>query len=93
MQNQPTQKNKKKPQRTCIACRRMLDKQELCRIVRTPNGEIVIDATGKMAGRGAYLCQNADCLKKALKSRALERVLKQPLDDKLKEELLDKYGV
>ena len=93
MQNQPVQKNKKKPQRTCIACRRMLDKQDLCRVVRTPGSEIVIDTTGKMAGRGAYLCNDADCLKKALKSRALERVLKQQISEEFKEELIKKYGI
>lgn len=89
----PTEKiAKKKPQRTCIACRQMLDKRELCRVVRTPAGEIVLDDTGKLAGRGAYLCRNVACLQKALKSRALERALKQPLSEELKEELLSKYG-
>ena len=67
----PTEKTaKKKPQRTCIACRQMLDKRELCRVVRTPTGEIVLDDTGKLAGRGAYLCRNLACLQKAFKSRA-----------------------
>lgn len=89
----PTKKiAKKKPQRTCIACRQMLDKRELCRVVRTPAGEIILDDTGKLAGRGAYLCRNVACLQKALKSRALERALKQPLSEELKEELLSKYG-
>ena len=89
----PTEKTaKKKPQRTCIACRQMLDKRELCRVVRTPTGEIVLDDTGKLAGRGAYLCRNPPCLQKAFKSRALERALKQPLSEEIKEELLSKYG-
>lgn len=92
MQKQLITRNKKKPQRTCIGCRQMMDKQELCRIVRTPSGEILLDETGKMAGRGAYLCRDAACLKKAFKSRALERALKQPLSEELKEELLNKYG-
>lgn len=61
-------------------------------MVRTPAGEIVLDDTGKLAGRGAYLCRNVACLQKALKSRALERALKQPLSEELKEELLSKYG-
>ncbi len=65
----------------------------MCRVVRTPGGEIVIDTTGKMAGRGAYLCNDADCLKKALKSRALERVLKQQISEEFKEELIKKYGI
>ena len=93
MQNQPIQKNKKKPQRTCIACRRMLDKQDLCRVVRTPGGEIVIDTTGKMAGRGAYLCNDAACLKKALKIRSLERFFKQQISDELKAVLIKNYGI
>jgi len=93
MQNQPVQKNRKKPQRTCIACRRTLDKQELCRVVRKPDGEIVLDVTGRLAGRGAYLCQDAACLRKALKNHSLERALKQPLSDEIKEELLNRYGV
>lgn len=87
MQNQQIQGNKKKPQRTCIACRNMRDKQELCRVVRTPSGEVVLDHSGRMAGRGAYLCRSAACLQKALKSRALERALKQPLTDELKAKL------
>ena len=89
-QNPNQQKNKKRTQRTCIACRRMLDKRELCRVVRTPSGEIVLDDTGKMAGRGAYLCRDAACLKKALKSRGLERALKQAISEELKTELQEK---
>lgn len=82
-----------KPQRTCIACRRMQDKTALCRVVRTPEGELLLDESGRLAGRGAYICKDAACLKKAFKSRALERALKQPLPQTLKDELLQKYGV
>lgn len=83
---------KVKPQRTCIACRQMQDKQQLNRVVRTPEGEILLDDTGRRNGRGAYLCKNPECLKKAFKSRALERALKQPLSEEIKNELLQKYA-
>lgn len=63
------------PTRMCAACRAARAKNELVRVVRTPTGDIVIDRTGKTAGRGAYLCASADCVKKAKKSRALERAL------------------
>lgn len=67
------QKPRKIPQRQCVGCRTMTDKRELVRIVKTPEGEIVLDATGKKSGRGAYVCRNPECLRKARKSRALER--------------------
>ncbi len=57
-------KTKKIPMRTCIACREMKPKQEMTRVVKTADGEIFADATGKAAGRGAYVCSNPDCLKK-----------------------------
>lgn len=67
------QKQRKIPQRQCVGCRIMKDKKALVRIVKTPEGEICVDATGKKSGRGAYICPNAECLQKARKSRALER--------------------
>ena len=69
------QKVKKIPQRQCVGCRTMKDKKSLIRVVRTPEGAIVLDSTGKKSGRGAYVCPDAACLKKARKSRALERAL------------------
>lgn len=83
---------KAKLQRTCIACRKSFDKRELNRVVRTPGGDILLDESGRMAGRGAYICQSAACLKKALKSKGLERALKTPLSEDIKNELLQKYG-
>ena len=68
------QKVKKLPQRQCVGCRTMKDKKALIRVVKTPEGDIVLDSTGKKNGRGAYLCPDAACLKKARKARALERV-------------------
>lgn len=81
-----------KPQRTCLACRQMKDKRELARVVRTPEGEVKLDETGRMAGRGAYLCKDPECLKRAMKSRALERALKHPISEEVKNELLQKYA-
>ena len=67
------QKVKKIPQRQCVGCRTRKDKKALIRVVRTPEGAIVLDSTGKRSGRGAYVCPDPACLKKARKSRALER--------------------
>ena len=70
---------KKVPMRMCVACREMKPKKELIRVVRTPAGEIVADETGRRNGRGAYLCRAEACFNKALKTRALDRALEQPL--------------
>ena len=67
--------------RMCVACREMKPKKELLRVVRTPEGEIVPDETGRRNGRGAYLCRSEACLNKALKIRALDRALEQPLTE------------
>ena len=66
---------KKVPMRMCVACREMQPKKDLLRIVRTPEGAIEIDRSGRMNGRGAYLCGRRECLEKAIKTRALERAL------------------
>ena len=63
------------PQRQCVGCREKKPKPELIRVVRAPDGAISLDARGKAAGRGAYLCGRPECLKKARKSRAIERAL------------------
>ena len=67
------QKQRKIPQRQCVGCRTMKDKKALVRVVKTPENEVVLDLTGKKSGRGAYVCPAMECLKKARKSRALER--------------------
>ncbi len=66
---------KKVPLRQCLGCREMKPKKELMRVVRSPEGEVSLDFKGKSPGRGAYVCGNAECLNKAVKSRALERAL------------------
>ena len=72
---------KKVPMRMCVACREMTPKQELIRGARTPEGESVADGTGRRNGRGAYLCRAEACFNKALKTRALDRALEQPLSE------------
>lgn len=68
-------KPKKLPMRTCVACRTERPKRDLVRIVRTPEGEVKLDATGRMSGRGAYLCPKVECLRTAVKRKALNRAL------------------
>ena len=65
--------------RTCIACGAQQGKNSLYRVVRSPEGAVSFDATGRASGRGAYVCRSMDCLKKARKSRALERMLNIPI--------------
>jgi len=64
---------KKIPLRQCVGCREMKPKRELVRIVRSPEGAVSVDTTGKKPGRGAYVCPSGDCLKKAIRSKALSR--------------------
>lgn len=70
---------RKQPQRTCVGCRVVKSKRELVRIVRTPAGEVVLDATGKLAGRGAYVCRQKTCLLAALEHERLEKALETSL--------------
>ena len=66
---------KRVPLRQCLGCREMKPKPELVRVVRSPEGTVSVDLRGKAPGRGAYVCRSADCLKKALRSKALGRAL------------------
>ena len=75
------------PQRQCVGCREKKPKPELIRVVRAPDGAISLDARGKAAGRGAYLCPKAACLKKAQKTRALERALDAKIEENVFEQL------
>lgn len=76
-------KVKKIPQRQCVGCREMKEKKELLRVVRSPEGAVSLDFSGKKAGRGAYVCRDAACLKKARKSRALERAFSAAISDEV----------
>ena len=84
-------KQRKIPQRTCIGCRTVRPKRELIRVVRTPEGEILLDPTGKQSGRGAYMSPDAACMERALKKKQLERALEAAITpetiERLKEEL------
>ena len=71
------------PTRTCVACRTERPKRELVRIVRTPAGALELDPSGRLAGRGAYLCADGACWSSALKKHALERALGAPLPPEL----------
>ena len=78
---------KKSPQRQCMGCRERLDKRLLIRVVRTPEGNVQLDFSGKLSGRGAYICPKADCLKKAQKAKSLERSLEVPIPEEVYERL------
>ncbi len=71
---------KKVPLRTCVGCRETKSKKEMIRIVKTPEGEVTLDPTGRANGRGAYLCKSSRCLEEAYKHKGLERSLKMPID-------------
>ena len=79
---------KKIPLRQCLGCREHRPKRELLRIVRSPDGTVFPDYSGKANGRGAYVCRNADCIRKAAKSRALERALEAGLPPELMDGLI-----
>ena len=74
-------KPRKIPMRMCVGCREMKPKLELLRVVKPQDGDARIDRTGKAQGRGAYVCQSIECLKKAQKSRALDRALETKIED------------
>ena len=78
---------KKIPQRTCIGCNSKKSKKELIRIVKEKEGNIQIDRTGKLPGRGAYICDDVSCLDKAIKSKRLEKAFETKIEDKIYEEL------
>ena len=79
------------PERSCIACGRKLPKRELVRIVRTPDGQVMADPTGKANGRGSYLCNADKCWEQGVGRGSLERGLRSPLSAKDKEALMNYY--
>lgn len=86
-------KTKKIPLRQCVGCGEMKAKKEMLRVIKTPEDDIVIDATGKKNGRGAYMCCSLECFSKAVKSKGLERSLKVTIPkevyEQLEKELID----
>lgn len=79
--------NRKVPMRQCVGCQEMKNKKEMIRVIRTNESEFLLDATGKKNGRGAYICPNPDCLKKAVKNKGLERSFKQAIPKEVYEAL------
>ncbi len=75
--------NKKIPLRQCVGCMEMKEKKSMMRVLKTPEGDIVLDTTGKKNGRGAYLCNSLECLKKAQKNKGLERSFKMSLSNEI----------
>ncbi|MFS8524194.1 MAG: YlxR family protein [Limnochordales bacterium] len=80
---------RKVPMRTCVGCRTSRPKRELVRVVRTPDGDVTVDPTGKLSGRGAYVCPDVRCLEQALKAKRLERALQRPIPDDVRRRLAD----
>lgn len=76
-------KQKKIPMRRCNGCNEQKPKKELIRIVKSPEGEISLDLTGKKSGRGAYICHNIDCLRKVRKSRRIDKTFEMTIPDEV----------
>ena len=77
------EKIKNKPQRMCLACREMKDKNTLVRVVKNSEGNVFVDLTGKANGRGAYICRNKDCFAKLKKQKGLSKSFKCPIDEEI----------
>ncbi len=78
---------KKIPQRMCVGCGESKEKREMMRVIKTPEDQIILDDTGRKNGRGAYICKSAECLKKAMKNKGLERSFKMQIPQPVYEEL------
>ena len=81
------EKKKKIPMRKCVGCNEKFEKKALIRVLKTPEGKIILDATGRANGRGAYLCKNGTCLEKAVRNKGLERSLGEKIPDSVLEDL------
>lgn len=78
---------KKQPQRTCMGCNQKKDKKDLVRIVKNKENQINIDKTGKLQGRGAYICNNIECLENVIKTKRLEKILETKISQEIYESL------
>lgn len=76
-------KSKKIPMRSCVGCKESKNKSELIRVIKTPEGDVAVDCTGKRNGRGAYICPSVECLKKAQKTKALSRSLNTTIPEEV----------
>ena len=83
---------KKIPMRKCVGCGEMKEKKEMIRVIKTPEDEILLDLSGRANGRGAYICNSADCLKKAVKNKGLERSLKSSIPADVLERMEKELG-
>ena len=81
-------KTRKIPMRMCVGCREMKEKKNLIRVVRSPEGQVSFDPTGKKSGRGAYVCWDGECLARALKQRQLERQLQVSRTEEVSQALI-----
>jgi len=84
-------KTRHTPQRSCIGCRSVREKRDLVRLVLTPDGEFRLDPSGKLAGRGAYLCPQASCLGLAVRRKSFERAFRQPVPRETVAELESRF--
>lgn len=85
-------KEKKVPMRMCVGCREMKPKRELLRVVKSPEGIVSMDPTGRKPGRGAYICPSAECLKKAIRQKQLERAFECALGEETHASLLSQLA-
>lgn len=85
-------KSVKIPMRMCLGCNEMKPKKELMRVVKSPEGKIILDFTGKKNGRGAYICRSTECFEKARKARRFEKSFSCRIDDSVYEVMLDELG-
>lgn len=84
-------KTKKIPMRMCLGCNEMKNKREMIRVVKSPEGEISLDFTGKKSGRGAYICKSRECFEKARKARRFERSLSCKIDNSVYEVMENEF--
>ena len=84
--------SKKVPLRQCVGCGQMKSKKEMMRVIKTAEGDIVLDVTGRKNGRGAYLCKQQSCLQKAIKGKGLERSFKMSIPTEVYESLVEEFA-
>ncbi|HBQ85213.1 MAG TPA: DUF448 domain-containing protein [Syntrophomonas sp.] len=86
-------KIRKVPQRMCVGCREMKNKRDLVRVVKTPEGSVLLDTTGKKSGRGAYICPKQECLNLAVKHKSLQKALQQEIPAEVLESINNQIAI
>lgn len=84
---------RKVPQRMCVGCREMKNKRDLVRVVKTPDGSVLLDTTGKKSGRGAYICPSRECLNLAVKHKSLQKALQQEIPAEVLESITNQIAI